>query len=150
MTTFGGSFIAEDTLSIREISEALEVALKTIPGLNTASYLKDGFSTPAAVIGISEMDYHTTFKGGDVAHTFTVLTIIGRSDDLAATQLLDSYMSQAGTDPKSVQGALEADPTLGGQVAGVTVTKSGPPEALPIGATGVLYVSVPFTVVVHA
>lgn len=149
MTTFGTP-IVEDTLSIRQISEALETALKSIPGLNTASYLKDGFSTPSAVIGISEMDYHTTFKGGDVAHEFTVHLIIGRQDDLAATQKIDGYMSQASSDPSSVQGALEEDPTLGNLVAGVVVTKAGPPEALPIGSSGALYISVPFTVVVHA
>lgn len=151
-TAFGETFgdAVEDTLSIRQISELLETALQTIAGLNTASYLKDGFSTPAAVIGIDTMDYHSTFKGGDVGHAFTILLIVGRSDDLAATQLLDGFMSQAGADPSSVQGALEADPTLGGQVAGTVVQKSGPPESLPLGASGALYVSVPFVVVVHA
>ena len=138
------------TASIRKLSEALETALQTIPGLNTASFLKDAFATPVAAIGIEEMDYHSTFQRGDVAHTFTVHLVVGRSSDLAAAQLLDSFMCQAGSDPASIQGALEADQTLGGLASGIVCQKAGPPESLPLGSSGVLYVTVPFTVVVHA
>lgn len=138
------------TASIPELSAALETALQTIDGLNTSSFLKDAFSTPAAAIGIEEMEYHSTFGNGIVTHTFLVHVIVGRQSDLAATQLLDSYMAQAGADPASIQGALEADQTLGGIAAGVVCMKAGPPEALPLGSGGALYVTVPFTVLVHA
>lgn len=136
--------------SIPDLSAALELALQTIDGLNTSSYLKDGFSTPAAAVGISKMAYHSTFAKGDVAHTFTVHLIVGRQSDLGATQKLDAFMAQAGADPNSIQGALEADQTLGGLAAAVFVAEAGPPEALPLGSTEVIYVTVPFTVVVHA
>ena len=55
-------------------------------------------------------------------------------------------MSQAGDN--SIRAAIEADPTLNGVVSTLYVEKSGPPA--PVIINEAIYLSVPFTVIVHA
>lgn len=137
------------TPSIRVIAKALEQALQSVGGLNTAPFLKDSFTAPVAMVAIDTVEYHSTFRSGDVAHNFTVHTIVGRADDRAAWDALEEYMSQGGNQ-RSISGALESDQSLGGLVSGVVVSKSGPPEPLAIGSSGAVYITVPFVVTVHA
>src|ERR1035437_8784750 len=103
------------TPSVSDIAVALETALATIPGIQTFPYLPDTFTPPVALVEIDEVQYHGAFAGGNVTHTFTVFVIVSRVSDRAAGQAVQGFMSQAGPNsPNSVQGAIEADVTLGG------------------------------------
>lgn len=134
------------TPSVGTIATALETALSTISGLRTVPYLADTVSPPVAMVAIDTVDYHGAFGGGDVMHTFTVFLILSRVNDRASITAMEDYMSQAGT--TSVRAAIEADLTLGGVVSTLVVTKAGPPAAITIN--GAEYISLPFTVEVHA
>jgi hypothetical protein len=136
------------TPSVRDVAEAIETALKQISGLRTAAYLSDSISPPVALVAIQTVEFHGAFQGGDVIHAFDVYLVLARSDDRAALQAMESYMSQAG--PNSLRAAIEADPTLGGVVSSAFVEKAGPPRNLAIGTGGAVYILVPFTVQVHA
>lgn len=139
------------TPSVADIAAAIETALETIPGLNTFAYLPDTFTPPAALVEIDTVEYHGAFKGGDVTHTFTVFLIVSRVSDRGAALALSSFMSQPGTNsPLSISGAIEADQTLGGVVSTSYVEKSGPPAPVTVIGGEVVYLSVPFTVIVHA
>lgn len=135
--------------SVQEIAEALGDALQTIGGLRVVPYLGDSISPPVALIAIDNIDYHGAFGNGDREHTFTIFVIIGRASDRAGLQAMESYMSSAGS--SSIRQALEdLDCTLGDLVSDVIVQKSGPPSSIAIGTSGVVYLSLPFTVLVHA
>lgn len=130
------------------IASALEMALKTISGLRTTPYLPDTISPPVALVAIEDVTYHGAFGYSDVEHTFTIFLIVGRASDRAGIESMEGFMSNTGT--TSVRAALEADPTLGGVVSTLVVEKAGPPVSLNIGTSGAVYLSLPFTVLVHA
>jgi hypothetical protein len=139
------------TPSVQDIAEALETALKAIPGIRTFPYLPDTFTPPVALIHVDEVEYHGAFQGGDVTHAFTVFLVVGRADDRTAINALEGFMSQKGDNsPTSVQGAIEADQSLGGVVSTLVVEKSGPVAPITIPGSDVVYLAVPFAVTVHA
>lgn len=132
--------------TVGEIATAIQTALTTIDGLRTTPFLSDSVNPPVAMVGIQDVDYHGAFSSGDVQHTFTVYLILSRASDRAGIQAMESYMSNDGA--QSIRAAIEVDTTLGDVVDASQVTASGPPASISIG--GVPYISVPFTVVVHA
>jgi hypothetical protein len=132
--------------TVDEIAEAIGAALEPT-GIRFLPYLSDTFSPPIALVAIELIDYHGAFGGGDVLHTFTVFVIVARSSDRAGIAALEGYLSQGGN-ATSIQGALEADPTLGDLVNAATVRKAGPPTNITVN--GAVYISCPFTVEVHA
>lgn len=134
------------TPSVGAIATALQAALQTVTGLRTAPYLSDTISPPVALVAIDTVDYHGALSNADVEHVFTVLVIVGRASDRAGLASMEDYMSQAGA--SSIRAALEQDLTLGGVVSTLIVRKSGPPTS--VGINGAEYISVPFTVEVHA
>jgi hypothetical protein len=143
--------MASTTPSVQDIAEALETALKAIPDIRTLPYLPDSITPPIALINIDDVEYHGAFQGGDVTHSFTVFLIVGRIVDQAAFAALEGFMSQKGANsPTSVQGAIEADQTLGGVVSTLVVEKSGPVAPITVPGEDVIYLSVPFAVTVHA
>jgi hypothetical protein len=134
--------------SVAAIAGALETALQTISGLRTAPYLPDTFTPPVALVAIEDVEYHGAFAGGDVVHTFTVFVIVARTSDRAGYETLEGYMSQPGSGAPSIAEAIEADPTLGGVVSTLKVTKAGKPLAVTVSSAS--YISVQFEVEVHA
>lgn len=134
--------------SVSDIAAALGNALGTIPGMRVVDYLADTISPPVALVAIDTVDYHGSFGNSDVdvEHLFTVYMVLPRASDRAGIALMESYMSQSGT--SSIRAALEADQTLGGVVSTLLVTKSGPPASISIN--GAEYISLPFSVEVHA
>ena len=137
-----------NTPAVSDIAAALESALQTIPGLRTWPYLPDDFTPPAALVHIDQVVYHGALANADVVHRFTVFIITGRASERTAQKTLQSYMSQAGNSG-SVIGALEADKTLGGVVSTLLVEHSGPVSPITLDGS-VVYLSVPFSVLVHA
>jgi hypothetical protein len=139
------------TPSVSDIACALESALSTALGIQTFPYLPDTFTPPVAMVEIDEVEYHGAFAGGNVTHTFTVFVIVSRVSDRSAGLAVQGFMSQKGDNsPNSIQGAIEADPTLGGIVSTLIVEKSGPLAPVTISGADVIYLCVPFTVTVHA
>lgn len=132
--------------TVGQIATAISSALTTISGLRTTAYLSDSVNPPVAMVGIEDVDYHGAFASGDIQHTFTIFLILSRASDRAGIEAMENYMSNDGA--FSIRAAVEADQTLGGVVQTSVLTKSGPP--LPISMGGVPYISVPFTVIVHA
>jgi hypothetical protein len=135
--------------SVSQIAGALQTAVETIPGLRTFDYLPDTFSPPVALVAIEEIEFHGAFAGGDVMHTFTVFVVVARTSDRAGYATLESYMSQDDSDPLSIPGAIEADPTLGGMASTTICRKASTPRSITINGSA-SYISVSFTVEVHA
>ena len=143
--------MSASTPSVQDIAVAIENALGTITGLRTFPYLPDTFTPPVALVNIDLVEYHGSFQGGDVTHEFTVFLIVDRTVDRTAIASLEAYMSQAGSNsPSSIQGAIEADPTLGGIVSSLKVEKAGPVAPITVPGSEVVFLSVPFIVQVHA
>lgn len=134
------------TASCNEIEDAIATALNAIDGLRCFTYLPDNFTPPTAIVAVSEVDYHGSFRGGDVPHQIDVMVIVGRASERVAQGLLDDYISYSG--PKSVRTVIESDPTLGGVVSTSIVEKAGNMKVLLIAA--VPYISVDFSMTVHA
>lgn len=132
--------------TVGQIATAIETALKTIDGLRTTPFLSDSVNPPVAMVGIQDIDYHGSFASGDIQHTFTIYLILRRASERAGLEAMENYMSNDGA--MSIRTALEADQTLGGVVDTSVLKSSGPPASIAIG--GVPYISVPFTVIVHA
>jgi hypothetical protein len=130
------------------IANAVATALESVE-VRVVPYLPDNPSPPCALVNLETVDYHGAFGGGDVVHQFTVYLIVSRIDERAADATLKAFMSQKGGTSTSVQGALESDQTLGGVVSSCIVRKSGPPAPVIIG-DGVIYLSCPFILEVHA
>lgn len=58
--------------------------------------------------------YATTFDG-ETDYTIRAIIVVSESDSASGQDLLDGYLSPTG--PNSVYAAVQADPTLGGQVS---------------------------------
>ena len=136
------------TPSVEAIAEALAAALEAIPNVRVVPYLPDDPNPPCALVSIDTVDYHAAFGDGAMPHNFTIHLLATRASVRVAVAAIQGYMSNDGTN--SVRAAIEADDTLGGVVSSVVVKRSGPPAPVSVGEAGVIYLSVPFMVEVHA
>lgn len=132
--------------SISAIRDGLRARLATIPGLYEYDIVPDDIVTPAAVVMPGEplVVFDSTFARGSDEFNFLILLLVQFANERTAQDALDAYL--AGSGASSVKTVVEADQTLGGAVAYVTVT-----SAINYGAreyAGVQYLGVEFTVVV--
>jgi len=130
--------------TIESMAEAIAAQLTTA-GIRSTPYLGDTFTPPIALVAIKDVTYHEAFGVYPLGmYRFDVYLICARPSDRAGIQAIEAYMSSSGT--SSIRATLEADPTWGGVVENAIVRSSGPMAGISLGASGAVYVSVPFTV----
>ena len=132
--------------TVSEIAEGIKANLTQIQGLRVVDYVSDKLTPPVALVGIESVVYHRSFAGGDPVYTYTVSVIVARADTRVAQRKLDEYLSYDGTN--SIRRAIERDLTLDGTAQTCIVDRGG--NISTVAINDVIYLSVDFTVTVHA
>lgn len=107
--------------SFAEVREGLAASLGAISNLQASAYMLANPTLPAAEVLPGEIDYDKTFRRGMDGLEFTVRLMVGAASDIGAQKKLDAFLAPSGA--SSVKAALEADPTLGGDIEDLHVTK---------------------------
>lgn len=107
--------------ALSDIREGLAATLKPIPGLHESAYLLSNPTPPAAEIQPSETEYDHAFGRGCDEWTFVIRVFVGATSDIGAQKRLDGMLASSGA--SSIKAAVEADPTLGGVVEDLRVTR---------------------------
>lgn len=132
--------------TISQALAGLREQLTRIPGLRVVEYLPDQINPPVAVCAVDEVNYHQAFAGGDPIYQMVITVVVGRASERIAQERLDAFMSYSGT--QSIREAVEADKSLGGAVQQAVVTRASNIQVVNVNE--VIYLSVDFTVTVHA
>lgn len=132
--------------TVSEVSKAIRDALTNIDGLRVIEFIPDSLTPPMATVGIDNVLFHGAFGPGDPQYYFTVSIVVARASDRIAQKRLDDYLSWSG--PLSVRAAIEKDTTLCKTVQACQVISGG--NVTSINVNDVLYLSVEFTLEVHA
>ena len=132
--------------TITTAAEGLRERLATIIGLRVYDHIPDTISVPMAAVAIDEVTFHRSFAGGDPIYRFVVTVLVGRTEERTAQRKLEDFLSYSGD--RSVRQAIEIDMTLGDRVQTCVVERGG--NIQPISIQETTYLSVDFTVTVHA
>lgn len=119
--------------------------IATISGIRTYAEIPDSPALPAAVVGLTTVDYNRSFQRGLTEYTFTVTVILGRLAETRAQQNMDAYISNGA---KSIKSAIESDKTLGGYAFDTRVTEMTDITSTTIG--DITYLAADFAVTVFA
>ena len=130
--------------SLVELREGLAARMATISGLRTSATVPDAPRPPIAIVMPERVVYDLNANRGADTFFFTIMVIVGRADDRAAQNGLDSFI----VGPTSIKAAIEADRTLGGMANTCRVTEMGNYSSMNVGDT--LYLAASFTVEVVA
>ena len=98
----------------------LKTQLSSISGLRIYDTVPDSINTPAAVVGMLDMDFDATMNRGYDRATLDVILITGRMSERSAQNTLDTYLSGSGN--SSIKTVVEANKTLSGAVQTLRVT----------------------------
>lgn len=101
-------------MDIAAVKDGLKTRLATISGLLALDRWPDSVIPPTAIVAPERIIFDNTFGRGGDNSTFVVRVLVGRFEDAAAQDLLDTYC--AGSGAASIKTAVEADPTLGSAV----------------------------------
>jgi len=108
-------------------------------------YVPDAITTPAAFVSFPAIDYGQDMGGGlETVATFTVYVVLQKGLDRASAAAAGPYISPQGS--SSIKAALESDPTLGGAVSSLRVTRA---TVAPLELGGSSYLAASFTVEVY-
>jgi hypothetical protein len=132
--------------TVSEIAEGIKANLTQIQGLRVVDYISDKLTPPVALVGIESVVYHRSFSGGDPVYTYTVSVIVARADTRIAQRKLDEFLSFDSTN--SIRRAIERDTSLDGTAQTCIVDRGG--NISTVAINDVIYLSVDFTVTVHA
>jgi hypothetical protein len=132
--------------TVSEIAEGIKANLTQIQGLRVVDYVSDKLTPPVALVGIESVVYHRSFAGGDPVYTYTVSVIVARADTRIAQRKLDEFLSFDSTN--SIRRAIERDTSLDGTAQTCIVERGG--NISTVAINDVIYLSVDFTVTVHA
>jgi len=119
--------------------------IATISGIRTYAEIPDNPALPAAVVGLTTVDYNRSFQRGLTEYTFTVTVILGRLAEIRAQQNMDAYISNG---ERSIKTAIESDKTLGGYAFDTRVTEMSDIASTTIG--DITYLAADFAVTVFA
>ena len=114
-----------------EIRTGLATRLATIPGLRTMNYIPDIVNPPIAIVGPVSVQYDGAFNRGHDNLIWDVVVVVGRQDEKAAQDALDTYCEPNGT--TSIKTAIESDITLGGAAISTVVTDLTSYQSLAVG-----------------
>jgi hypothetical protein len=119
--------------------------IATISGIRTYAEIPDSPALPAAVVGLTTVDYNRSFQRGLTEYTFTVTVILGRLAETRAQKNMDAYISNGAS---SIKTAIESDKTLGGYAFDTRVTEMTDITSTTIG--DITYLAADFAVTVFA
>jgi hypothetical protein len=133
--------------TIASIRAGLATAMGTISGLSTEPYVRDVADIPVAMVGGPDpIEFDKTFGRGHDDYTFPIMVFVSRVVDDDSQTALDAYLDPYGA--SSIKAAIEADPTLGGVVDDLRVTRTQ--EYEPHDINGVVYLGAALVVEVMA
>jgi hypothetical protein len=118
--------------------------MATIPNLRTSATVPDSPKPPVAIVMPERILFDLNARRGADTFFFTIMVIVGRADDRAAQNNLDSFI----VGPTSIKTAIEADRTLGGVANTCRVTDMNNYSSMSVGDT--LYLAASFSVEVVA
>ena len=130
--------------SLSDIRGGLATRMATITGLRTSATVPDNPRPPVAVIFPDRIEYDLNARRGADRFYFTIMVLVGRADDRAAQNNLDTFV----VGPTSIKAAIEADRTLGGVADTCRVTEMNNYSSMTVGDT--LYLAASFVVEVVA
>jgi|DEB3_MinimDraft_2_1074329.scaffolds.fasta_scaffold38726_2 ABC-type xylose transport system substrate-binding protein len=108
------------TMTVSTVRDNLKTQLSSISGLRIYDTVPDSINTPAAVVGMLDMDFDATMNRGYDRATLDVILITGRMSERSAQNTLDTYLSGSGN--SSIKTVVEANKTLSGAVQTLRVT----------------------------
>lgn len=108
------------TMTVSTVRDNLKTQLSSISGLRIYDTVPDSINTPAAVVGMLDMDFDATMNRGFDRATLDVILITGRMSERSAQNTLDTYLSGSGN--SSIKTVVEANKTLSGAVQTLRVT----------------------------
>lgn len=103
-----------------QVRDGLKTRLQTITGLRAYDLIPDTVTPPAAVVGQLDFTFDIDNARGLDQAQVDVLVIVQRFSERSGQNLLDTYLSGAGS--TSIKAAIEGDRTLGGAVNTLRVT----------------------------
>jgi len=131
-------------VNIAAIQEALAIQIEEQTSLRTATFLGQGTNPPMVVVPVPDIEYDSVHANGEHMVAWTAIAIAGRPVDRAATEMLARMLS---TDDVaghvSIKVALEADPTLDGNVSTLRVETA---EPIIVTISGVDYLGAEFAI----
>ena len=107
-------------MTVSTVRDNLKTQLSSISGLRIYDTVPDSINTPAAVVGMLDMDFDATMNRGYDRATLDVILITGRMSERSAQNTLDTYLSGSGN--SSIKTVVEANKTLSGAVQTLRVT----------------------------
>lgn len=133
---------------LNAIAEAIATQLGSIEGLRTQAQIRDIVAVPVATVGMpTSIDYDAVMRNGANRYEFTVRVLVGRVEERAAQINLSEYAAPVGG-ARSVKGAIEADPSLGGTAMTTRVMSANGIGSYDYG--DVSYLGIEFLVEVYA
>jgi hypothetical protein len=115
----------------RILSATVATVTAAVPSLNGYDAILPKIVAPAAMaFPPDEMNYHDSMSG-DATMLYVLRIYVDRTQDGSDQSLLNDYISRNG--PASVIAALEANPSLSGEVADAEVIQAANYGTWPIG-----------------
>jgi hypothetical protein len=109
--------------TLSQVRAALADTIGNVPGLRASPQFTAVVSPPCAVVlPAPEFIHYGETSDGALEYMFEVILLVSESDDRAAQNLLDGYLSAGG--PASVPAAILADPSLDGTADYCVVTRA--------------------------
>lgn len=133
-------------MSVSAHRDRLASALSTLFSGRVFDTVPDGVVTPCAIVVPTGITYDEAFANGLHTYNYSILVVVGRSDERTAQDRLDGYCDPTGSG--SVRAALKADPTLSSAVFDLRVTEMRNYRSLEVDQ--VTYLSAEFIVAVIA
>lgn len=132
--------------SVSAIRDGLQVAIDTIDGLRVYDTVPDDVQPPAAVVVPSGGTFGATMARGSDDMVFEVRVAVSAAVSRTGQDTLDALM--AGSGPRSIKAAVEADASLDGVCHFAHV--AGWDDYGEVTIAGVVYFGVTFSVEVTA
>jgi hypothetical protein len=126
--------------TVSGIRGGIATNLSTISGLRVSATMLDAPRPPVAMVYPDSIEFDLNANRGADTFLFIVSVLVGRADDRAAQNRLDSFVAG----PLSVKAAIESDRTLGGAADTCRVTSMRNYQQVAVGET--VYLGVEFEV----
>jgi len=130
--------------TLSNIRQGLAQQLALIPGLRVSEQLPEQINPPVAIITRASVNYQKAMVGGLTEWSMEIQLVAGRMAEQASQRQIDAWLSWDGE--QSIRRAVEADPTLGGNVETRVVTRANALSSLQIGDADYITVTVELTV----
>lgn len=132
--------------SVTELHQGLGKALRAIPRLRVSDHIPEQINPPHAIVTLNDIRYHQQMSQGLTEYRFYIVLAVGRIAERSAQHALDAHLSPTGD--RSIRGALEADPTLGGVAVDVTLVRAS--NIQPVNVGDATYLTIEFEATVRA